>query len=481
MYCTRFFFFWLFSFLTGCAALGPNYQRPPLTPPETYRSQITAPEATSFADLPWWEVFQDAALKNLLDEAVTNNYDIRIAATRIEQARARAGVAHAEFFPQIGYRSGIGRARGTSQNLVPIQSGQEGNSFSGLLDLAWEIDIWGRIRRSNEAALAELFASAEFRRGVVLSLVSDVAQAYFELRELDLELEIARRTTDSFQKTLDLFTKRLQLGAASKLEAARAEAALALTVATIPNLERRIIAKENQISTLLGRNPGPIARGTALTEHMVTPQTPPGLPSQLLERRPDIRFAEQLLVSANAQVGIAEANFFPRIGLTSLYGGASSEIENVVKSSGSIWAVSGQLMGPIFQGGRLYENYRDTLAQWEGAKLRYQQSVITALQEVSDALINQQKLAEVQENLGRAVIALQESVRLSTLRYTSGLAEYFEVIEAQQELFPAENALAQTRRDQLTAVVQLYRALGGGWSMFTEQPQGPTLWPAGLP
>lgn len=481
MHNTRRLVFSFFCFLTGCAAIGPNYQRPPLTPPETYRSHIAAPEATSFADLPWWEVFQDAALKSLVEEAVTNNYDLRIATTRIEQARARAGVAHAEFFPQIGYRGGIGRARGTSQNLVGIPSGQEGNSFSGLLELAWEIDVWGRIRRSNEAALAELFASAEFRRGVVLSLVSDVAQAYFELRELDLELEIARRTTDSFQKTLDLFTKRLQLGAASKLETTRAEGALALTAATIPNLELRITAKENQISTLLGRPPGPIFRGAVLTEQMVTPHTPPGLPSQLLERRPDIRFAEQILVSANAQIGIAQANFFPRIGLTSLYGGASSEIENVVKSSGSIWAVTGQLAGPIFQGGRLYENYREAVAQWEGAQLQYQQSVINALQEVSDALTNQQKLAEAQENLARAVAALQESVRLSTLRYTSGLAEYFEVIEAQQQLFPAENALAQTRRDQLTAVVQLYRALGGGWSMFTEQPQGPAFWPAGVP
>ena len=470
-----------FSFITGCAAIGPNYQRPPLTPPEVYRSQMTAPEATSFADLPWWEVFQDTTLKDLVEEAVKNNYDLRIATTRIEQARARAGVAHAEFFPQIGYRGAIGRARGASQSFVGIPSGLEDNIFSGLFDLTWEIDVWGRIRRSHEAARAELFASAEFRRGVVLSLVSDVAQAYFELRELDLELAIARRTTDSFQKTLDLFTKRLQLGAASKLETARAEAALALTAATIPTLERRITTKENQISTLLGRNPGPITRGAALTEQMVTPQTPPGLPSQLLERRPDIRFAEQVLVSANAQIGITEANFFPRIGLTSLYGGASSDIENLVKGSGNIWAVTGQLAGPIFQGGRLYESYRGAVAQWEGAKLQYQQSVITALQEVSDALSNQQKLAEAQKDLERAVAALQESVRLSTLRYTSGLAEYFEVIEAQQQLFPAENALAQTQRDQLTAVVQLYRALGGGWSMFAEQPQGPTLWPAGLP
>ena len=478
---TRLFFLSFLSFITGCAAMGLNYQRPSVTTPDAYRSQITAPEATSFADLPWWEVFQDTALKKLIEEAVANNYDLRIATTRIEQARARAGIAHAEFFPQIGYRGGIGRARGTSQNLVGIQSGQEENSFSGLFDLAWEIDVWGRIRRSNEAALAELFASAEFRRGVVLTLVSDVAQAYFVLRELDLELEIAHRTTDSFQRTLDLFTKRLQLGAASKLETARAEAALANTAATIPNLERRITETENQISILLGRNPGPITRGTALTEQMVIPQTPPGLPSQLLERRPDIRFAEQLLVSANAQIGVAQANFFPRIGLTSLYGGASSEIENVVKSSGSIWAASGQLVGPIFQGGRLYENYRGAVAQWEGAKLQYQQSVIIALQEVSDALNAQQKFGEAQTELERGVAALRESVRLSTLRYTSGLAEYFEVIEAQQQLFPTEIALAQVRRDQLTTVVQLYRALGGGWSMFAEQPQGPTLWPAGLP
>lgn len=461
--------------------MGPNYQRPSITPPEAYRSQIDAPEATSFADLPWWEVFQDTALKDLIEEAVKNNYDLRIAATRIEQARANAGVAYADFFPQIGYQGAIGQAHAAGQFFIPIPNGQTKEVFAGLFNFAWEIDVWGRIRRSNEAALAQLFASAEFRRGVVLTLVSSVAQAYFELRELDLELEIAQRTTDSFQKTLDLFTKRLQMGAASKLETARAEAALATTAATIPNLERRMTAKENEISILLGRNPGPIARGAALTEQMFPPKTPPGLPSQLLERRPDIRQAEQTLVAANALIGVAEANFFPRIGLTSFYGGASTEIENVVKGTGNIWAATGQLAGPIFQGGRLYESYRGTLAQWEGAKLQYQQSVINALQEVSDALINQQKLAEVQENLGRAVVALQESVRLSTLRYTSGLAEYFEVIEAQQQLFPTEIALAQIRREQLTAVIQLYRALGGGWSMFAEQPQGPGLWPAGLP
>jgi multidrug efflux system outer membrane protein len=311
--------------------------------------------------------------------------------------------------------------------------------------------------------------------------VSEVAQAYFELRELDLELEIARRTVESFQRTYDLFSRRLQLGVASKLETARAEAALASTSATIPNLERFIVAKENQINVLLGRPPGPIARGAVLTEQVFPPGTPPGLPSQLLERRPDIRQAEQTLIAANARIGVAQANFFPRIGLTSLFGGASTDIENIVKGSGNIWSVAEQMTGPMLQGGRIYSNYQATIAQWEQAKLRYEQAVITALQEVSNALVSQQKLAEVQQEQERAVAALRESVRLATLRYTGGFATYFEVIEAQQQLFPAENALAQVRRDQLIAVIQLYRALGGGWAAYAEQAQPPPLWQVVLP
>ena len=209
---------------------------------------------------------------------------------------------------------------------------------------------------------------------------------------------------------------------------------------------------------------------------MFPPDTPPGLPSQLLERRPDIRQAEQTLIAANARVGVAQANFFPRIGLIGLFGGASGDIENVVKSSGNIWSIAGQMIGPIIQGGRLSSLYQSSISQWEQAKLRYEQSVITAFQEVSNALINQQKLAEVRKQQERAVAALQESVRLSTLRYSGGFAGYFEVIESQQQLFPTEIALAQTRRDQLIAVVQLYRALGGGWTAYAEQPQLPMMW-----
>src|SRR5713226_3351458 len=237
---------------TGCA-IGPNYLRPEMPVPATHRGQIGVPEVTSLADLPWWEIFQDNVLKGLIEEALANNYDLRTAAARVEQAQALAGVARSEFFPELHYEGDAGRARGVSQARVPIIPGQESSAFAGVFNLAWEFDVWGRIRRSNEAALANLFASEEFRRAVVLTLVSEVAQAYFELRELDLELEIARGTTESFQRTLDLFTRRLQLGVASKLETARAEAALATTAATIPNLERRIVAQENLISVLLGR------------------------------------------------------------------------------------------------------------------------------------------------------------------------------------------------------------------------------------
>src|SRR5262245_18767437 len=355
--------------ITGCT-FGPKYIRPELSVPATHRGQIGAAEATSLADLPWWQVLWDVALEGLIEEALVNNYDLRTAAARVEQARALAGVARAEFFPQIEYQGSAGRAYSTPQSRVIILPGQEENAFSGIFTLAWEFDVWGRIRRTNEAALADLFASEEFRRGVVLTLVSDVAQAYFELLELDLELEIARRTVASFQQTHDLFTRRLQLGVASKLETARAEAALAATAATIPALERRAVAKENQINVLLGRNPGPIPRGTPLVNQLFPPVTPVGLPSQLLERRPDILQAEQSLIAANARVGVAKANFFPRIGLTGFRGGASTEIEDVVKGSASLWSIAGQLTGPLLQGGLLYENYQATVAQWEQTKLQ---------------------------------------------------------------------------------------------------------------
>jgi len=323
--------------------------------------------------------------------------------------------------------------------------------------------LWGRIRRATEASLANLLATEDVRRGVILSLVTDVAQAYFELRELDLEMEIALRTRDTFQQTFDLFMRQLTGGVGTKLATSRADAALANTAATIPELHRLIVEKENQISILLGRHPGPIARGAAMIDQASLPNVPAGLPAALLERRPDIMQAEQNIVAANALVGVAITNFLPRIGLTGLYGGQSTEIENIVKGPGNVWSLGGSLFGPLFQGGRLYYSYKGSVAAWEEAKLAYEKTVLNALGEVSNALTARQYFAGSRIEFERQVVSLQNAVRLSTTRFTGGFANYYEVLEAQQELFPAENALARTQLNQLVTLVQLYRALGGGW------------------
>jgi len=450
------------SLLLGCA-IGPNYERPTVDSPPDYRGQIEPAEAASLADLPWWEIFRDPVLVDLVSEALENNYDLVIATTRVEQSRQLVGAARSEFFPQVGYNGGAARQK-SPLNFVP-NSRQTFNSFVGAFQLAWEIDVWGRIRRSNEAARADLMAAEDFRRGVLLGLVSSVASAYFDLLELDRELEIARDTTRSFESTLELFSRRYEGGVGSKLQKTRAAAALAQAAATIPALEARIFAQENALNVLLGRNPASIPRGTSLDAQEVPPEAPPGLPAALLERRPDVRSAEQDIVAENALIGVALANFFPRIGLTAAYGGASTELKDLVKGSASIWHVAAEVAGPIFQGGLLLSQYRGQKARWGEARARYEQVVIGAFAEVSDRLTLKQKLAEERIQREREVRELQESVRLSLLRYREGLASYYEVLEAQQQLFPAQRQLAATRRDELVVVVALYRALGGGWQL----------------
>ena len=452
--------------LASACAVGPNYMRPPVTPPEDFRGHVDAPEATSIADLPWWEVFEDEVLQQLILESLGANYDLKTAVYRVEQAKAQVGVAQSPFYPQVGYQGSAGR-QGVPQ--LKSQPADTFNLFYGAFSLAWEIDIWGRIRRSNEAAQQQLFATEEFRRGVLLSLVTSVAQSYLTLLELDRELEIATDTAQSFQETLDLFTRRYQGGVGNKLQVARAEAALAVTQAQIPDLERLIVIQENALCVLLARNPGPIPRGTPLAERRGPPATPPGLPSTLLERRPDILQAEHVIASANAQVGVAVADFFPRIGLTALYGGQSTELKDIVKQNFSLWNVAGNAAGPLFQGFLLLEQYRGQVAGWEQTKAQYEQTVLNSFSEVSNTLTAQTKFAEALTTQTRAVHAYQESVRLSLLRYNSGLAGYFEVLEAQQLLFPAEIALARLQLDQLLTVVTLYRALGGGWQLTDAQ------------
>jgi outer membrane protein, multidrug efflux system len=440
--------------LCACA-VGPNYHRPSLTTPDQYYVAKATSEAQSLADLPWWQLFDDPLLNDLIRQALQNGFDARTAAWRVEEARARYGIAQSTYFPQVGYAAG-----GARQRAVPTTQPAVQNVVSANVSFAWELDLWGRIRRLNESAKAQYLATEEARRGVLLSLVSDVATAYFQLRELDAELLIAQRNRDRFQETLDLFNRRLEEGTASGLESSRAQGALENVAAAIPETERAILAKENQLNFLLGRNPQPVPRTSPLPP--MPPTLPSGLPAQLLERRPDVRQAEQLLISANASVGVAKADFFPTLSLTGSYGGVSSDLSSLL-TTGKTWSIGAGLVGPLFQGGAILRNYQASKAQWEQVKVQYEETVTSALGDVSTALTDRLKLVDTVKARSNSVDAYREAVRYANERYLAGKSAYFEVLEAQLDLFPAENALAQSQRDQFLAVVNLYRALGGGW------------------
>jgi len=454
--CTALFF--------GCA-VGPNYKRPTVASPGNFRSAPGAVTTNSLADLPWWDIYRDETLKSLIHTALTNNYDVLIAATRVEQARQISAEARAQFLPSINYQGVVSRGR---NELFGTTIPDNGNTSSGAVtvaEAAWEVDLWGRIRRLNESARAQYLATEEARRGVMLSLVSAVASSYFQLLQLDLQLQIAQRTADSFDSSLKMFNQRLQGGVASRLDTSRASGALATTLAQVPQLEQQIVQTENQINVLLGLNPGPVPRHTAMLQQYTPPEIPTGLPSMLLERRPDIRAAEQQLVAANANVGVAVANFFPRIGLTSFLGKVSPELSAFTAGTANAWSVAAGAAGPIFQGGALRAQYRQAKATREQVELQYRQTTLGAFQDVADALIAREKLAVARSRLEQSVSDYRESVQIATQRYLAGTASYFEVLEAQQLLFPAETSLAQVEFNQLLVVVQLYEALGGGWNL----------------
>lgn len=437
------------ALLAGACTVGPNYQKPVVPVPEQlYGAPATA---ESFADTPWFDVFGDPALRSLIEEALRKGYDVRIAAARVEEARARYGIAGAARYPDADYsvRTGYGR-----------QGGDTGAAIAADVGASWEVDLWGRIRRLNEAARAQYLASEEGQRAVRLSLASEVAATYFDLRELDAELDIARRTVGAFQNTLDLFDTRLRGGTASGLETARAEALLATASAQIPLLERDIVATENQLNVLLGRVPGPIERGSV--EQAIPASVPAGLPSALLLRRPDVRAAEQALIAANANIGVAEAAFYPTLSLTGLLGVQSAELSELF-GEGRTWNIQAGLLGPIFNAGRLRNQRRVTVAQFDVALAQYEQSVTRALADASTSLVSLEKLGAAEAERQRAVRANEDAVRLVNIRYESGFSAYFEVLDAMQQLFTAQNNLARTRRDRLVALVSLYRALGGGF------------------
>jgi multidrug efflux system outer membrane protein len=451
----------LLLLLAGCA-VGPNYKRPALDLPGDYRGASGVTTTNSLADLPWWQTFQDETLHELIRAALTNNYDLRIAITRVEQSRAVLMENRAAFFPQLDYRGTVARGKNAANGVTAFDNGATTDVFLLAGNASWEIDLWGRIRRLNEFARAQYLASQEARRDVMISVISEVATAYFQLLALDRGLEIAQRTTNSFGESLRIFSERFQGGIVSKLETSAAEAALASAAATVPDLERQIVLVENRINILLGRNPGPVPRKHGLLQQ-ATPDVPPGLPSSLLQRRPDLRESEQSLRSANAQIGVAVANFFPQLSLTALFGQVSPELSAFTAGSANAWSVAANLAGPIFHGGRLVGEYRQARAARDKAALRFQYAVLNALQEISNALVARQKYAEARVQQARAVQAYQTAVEVATDRYIAGRAGYFEVLQEQQQLFPAENTLVLTQLNQLLAFVQLYRALGGGW------------------
>jgi outer membrane protein, multidrug efflux system len=444
--------------MAGCS-LGPKYNKPTFQPPPTFYTE-TQPSTTSAADLAWWELFKDPVLQGLLHEAFTNNYDLRLAVSRVEHERALLGVTRSQYYPQVGYDASIGGQQS------PYIANHTYYSYN--LTTFWEIDLFGRIRKLNEAQRAVYFSTEEARRDVRLLLVAEVAQSYFQLRALDEQLAIARATTKSFQDTLDIFQNKFLGGASSGLEVARAQAALSNVAATIPDFQQQIVAQENAIDLLLGRNPGPIARGASLAEQFDPPEVPAGLPAALLERRPDLREAEQNLISANANVGVAKANFFPTISLSGLLGGVSPQLSELT-AAGKAWTLAGGLAGPIFTAGRLKNEYRASLAVREQAKISFEKLVTQAFGEVSTSLAAHQLLAQAYQEQLKSVDAYRESVRLATIRYDSGLSNYLEIIDAQLAMYPAESASVNYDLGRKVALVSIYRALGGGWSLTDSQ------------
>ncbi len=455
-------------FTLGCT-VGPNYQRPKIDVPTAYRGQGSQPVANpsqqqsseqSFGDQKWWEVFQDPQLQELVRTALAQNYDVRIAAARILEAQAQLGITRADQLPTINAGANAVNTRYAQQKPLPeYETGWTSLSAS----FAWELDFWGKYRRATEAARANLLASEWARRAVINALVSDVAAAYFQLRAFDIQLEISQRTLDSRQDSLRLTQTLERGGATNLLDVRQAEQLVAVASENIPDFERHIQQQENFISTLLGNNPGPIARGVRLTEQPHLPEVPPGIPSRLLERRPDIRAAEAQLMAANAQIGVAKAAYFPQITLTANSGFQSSALTSLFTGPAGFWSFGGSLLQPIFAGGRITSGVRLSEARQKELVLSYQQTIQQAFRGVSDALVGYQKSQAFRKHQEELVFAARDAARLSEVRYRGGAANYLEVLTNETNAFEAELGLAQAQLNELLGLVDIYRSLGGGW------------------
>lgn len=454
--------------LSACATNAPEYQRPEASVPTEFRGAAADAGAASIADQPWETVFADPALQALIREGLDHNLDLQIAAARIEQARAMVGVVNSQAKPQLNYRTGAGGEKA----FVPDSAGSPDSvtyaSVGGALEAAWELDVWGRIRHATDAAQANLMAQEDIRRGVVLTLISDIATGYFRLLELDRELAIAQESASVYGQMRDLFAARFNAGRDSRLPVERTQALLEASDAKVATLRRAIGQQENALSLLTGSNPRAISRGQPLTAQAMPP-TPLGATTALLQRRPDILAAEQSMIRANAQMGEALAERFPRVGLGSLLGGIAADAGDGWDTFG-VWNLALAASGPLYDGGRLKSVYEQRKAFWDETVADYRKTVLVAFRETSDSLTAQQNLADGRKALEAQIASLRRSSDLALDRYKAGRASYFEVLEAQQQLFPAEDALAQTVRDQLIANVGIYKALGGGWTPPPAEP-----------
>jgi multidrug efflux system outer membrane protein len=447
--------------LSGCA-VGPDYERPPVEMPTSWR--IDVEQGAELANLRWWQQFQDPVLDTLIETALRENYDLRIAAARVEQYLGQLSTTRAQFFPQLGYGLDVSRNKSSQVGVTPLPAGSDPwyKLYQGTVSAEWQIDLFGRVRRQSEAAQARVFASEQGRRGTLLTVVSGVASGYVTLRSLDRKLEIARATAANYADSLRIFKLRFEGGVVSQVEVAQVESQYQQAMLAVPILEQQVAAQENLLSVLLARHPGPIPRGRTI-EELVPPSVPPGLPISLLERRPDVLQAEQNLVAANADIGVARSLYFPTISLTGMFGSLSAAATNFMTAPAGIAAVAAGISGPIFTFGAIEGQVRTAEAAQSEALASYQLAVLNALRDTNDALTGARKQSEAYKAQQARVVALKDYARLGRLKYENGAASYVDVLYAENELFTAELAAVGTAADRLIEFVAIYRALGGGW------------------
>jgi multidrug efflux system outer membrane protein len=453
--------------IQGCM-VGPDYRRPTVETPQDWRFQEQ--ETRDLVNTPWWEQFGDPVLNDLIRIGLAENKDVKIAAARIEQFAGQYITTRAALFPQIDAGASFGRERASEKGAAPISSSVQNPADAYLVQFSasWELDLWGKLRRANESARADILSSEEARRGVILSLVSSIATGYINLRDLDRQLEIAQATVKSREDSYGIFKLRFTGGIVSELELSQVKSQYEEALATIPVIQKSIAQQENALSVLIGRNPGPIPRGRTIDD-LSLPLVPAGLPSDLLARRPDIRQAEQNLISANAQIGVAKAQYFPSISLTGLFGWSSTDISRLFMGSAQTWSYAAQVAAPIFRGGAIYGQVKSAEAFQKQLLIAYQQTIQNAFRDVNDALIDRKNTMEQLETQNKQVESLGNYARTARLRYENGYTSYIEVLDAERSLFNAQLSQAQTKGGLFLSVVNIYRSMGGGWVEIAEK------------